>query len=153
LLKTVINRTGIEPQKLELEVTESVVQSNLLGLKVFSELKALGVGLAIDDFGTGYSSFASLKDLSVDCLKIDKYFTDGILSDSDSKYLVSSMIDIGRNLGYETIVEGVEKPEQINVLKDLGCKVVQGDVFSKPVNANELLHILERGSLLAKTRE
>ncbi len=81
LIKRVIDETGMVPSELELEVTESVVQTDRKNLSIFRELKELGVLLAIDDFGTGYSSFASLKHLTVDCLKIDKYFIDDILAD------------------------------------------------------------------------
>lgn len=73
--------------------------------------------LAIDDFGTGYSSFASLKHLTVDCLKIDKYFIDDLLIDTKTQLLVSSMIKMAHNLGCKVVAEGIEKPEQANKLK------------------------------------
>lgn len=108
-----ITDTRIVPAELELEVTESVVQTDPRNLSIFQNLKDLGVLLAIDDFGTGYSSFASLKHLKVDYLKIDKYFVDGMLVDKQALTLISSMIEMGHKLGYGIIAEGVEKPEQL----------------------------------------
>lgn len=144
LVKRVINETEMDATQLVLEITESFLQTNRSNLSAFHELKELGVLLAIDDFGTGYSSFASLKHMNVDCLKIDKYFIDDMLTDKKSQLLISSMITIGHNLEYEIIVEGVEKPEQGRMLKSLGCEIMQGYLFSKPVSADELSKLLSR---------
>ena len=142
LIKRVIDETGIVPSQLELEITESVVQTDRQNLSIFRELKELGVLLAIDDFGTGYSSFASLKHLTVDCLKIDKYFIDHMLVEPKSKVLVGSMIEMGHNLEYEIIAEGVETVEQCYTLQALGCEMAQGYLFSQPVSANEISKLL-----------
>ena len=142
LIKRVIDETGMVPAELELEVTESVVQTDQKNLSVFQDLKDLGVLLAIDDFGTGYSSFASLKHLKVDYLKIDKYFIDDMLNDKKTLLLISSMIEMGHNLGHEIIAEGVETSEQFNMLKKLDCGTAQGYLFSKPVTANEISKLL-----------
>lgn len=144
LIKRVIDETGMVPSELELEVTESVVQTDRQNLSIFRELKDLGVLLAIDDFGTGYSSFASLKHLTVDCLKIDKYFIDDILADYKSKTLIGSMIEMGHNLEHEIIAEGVETTEQCHLLQKLGCETVQGYLFSKPVSSDEISKLLNR---------
>lgn len=142
LVERVIEETGIEPAELELEVTESVVQTDQKNLSTFQDLKQIGVSLAIDDFGTGYSSFASLKHLKVDCLKIDKYFIDDILTDKKTRLLVGAMIDMGHSLGHGIIAEGVEKPEQLKILDDLGCDLMQGFVFSQAVSAEEISSLL-----------
>lgn len=142
LVKRVLDETGMVPSELELEVTESVVQTDKQNLSIFRELKDLGVLLAIDDFGTGYSSFASLKHLTVDCLKIDKYFIDDMLADHKSKILIGSMIEMGHNLEHEIIAEGVETPEQCHTLQKLGCETVQGYLFSKPVSSDEISKLL-----------
>ena len=142
LIKRVIDETGMIPAELELEVTEGVVQTDKKNLSVFQDLKDLGVLLAIDDFGTGYSSFASLKHLKVDYLKIDKYFINDMLDDKKTLLLISSMIEMGRNLGHEIIVEGVETLDQLNMLKKLNCETVQGYLYSKPVTANEISKLL-----------
>ena len=143
-VKHVIDKTGMIPAELELEVTESVVQTDQENLSIFQDLKKLGVSLAIDDFGTGYSSFASLKHLNVDCLKIDKYFIDDILADDGTKLLVSSMAEIGHNLCHKVIAEGVEKPEQFKFVQEIGCESVQGFLFSKPVSAEEVPKLLNQ---------
>ena len=142
LIKRTLDETGMVQAELELEVTESVVQTDHRNLSIFQDLKDLGVLLAIDDFGTGYSSFASLKHLNVDCLKIDKYFVDDMLDDKKSLLLIGSMIEMGHKLGYGIIVEGVETSNQLDILKNLGCETAQGYLFSKPVNANAISKLL-----------
>ena len=142
LIKRIIEDVGIAPSELELEVTESVVQTDPRNLSIFQDLKDLGVLLAIDDFGKGYSSFASLKHLKVDCLKIDKYFVDDMLVDNQALTLISSMIEMGHKLGYGIIAEGVEKPEQLNMLRNLGCEKVQGYLFSTPANTDTISKLL-----------
>ena len=143
-VKRAINKTGMDPAELELEVTEGVVQTDQENLSIFRELKKLGVSLAIDDFGTGYSSFASLKHLNVDCLKIDKYFIDDMMVDDDTKLLVSSMAEIGRNFCQKVIAEGVEQPDQFKFIQEIGCESVQGFLFSEPVSAQEIPKLLEQ---------
>jgi len=147
-VKHIIDKTGIDPADLELEVTESVVQTDQKNLPIFRELKELGVSLAIDDFGTGYSSLASLKHLNVDCLKIDKYFIDGLLVDEDTKLLVSSMTEIGHNFRHKVIAEGVEKAEQFEFIQQIGCESVQGFLFSEPVTADELPRLLNKSYII-----
>lgn len=142
LIKRILEEVGIAPAELELEVTESVVQTDPRNLSIFQDLKDLGVLLAIDDFGTGYSSFASLKHLKVGCLKIDKYFVDDMLVDNQALTLISSMIEMGHKLGYGIIAEGVERPEQLDILRNLGCEKVQGYLFSKPVNVDTISKLL-----------
>ncbi len=144
LIKGIIDQTGMVPSELKLEVTESVVQTDRQNLAIFRELKDLGVLLAIDDFGTGYSSFASLKHLTVDCLKIDKYFIDDLLADYKSKILISSMIEMAHNLEYEIIAEGVDSAEQCYTLQKLGCEIAQGYFFSKPVSCDQISKLLNR---------
>ncbi len=142
MIQRIIDTTGMVPSELELEVTEGTVQTDPQNLSVFQNLKNLGILLAIDDFGTGYSSFSSLKHLKVDYLKIDKYFISDMLEDKKTLHLVKSMIEIGHNLGYKIIAEGIETSEQLNMLKKLDCEIAQGYLFSKPVTANEITSLL-----------
>ncbi|MBL7005205.1 MAG: EAL domain-containing protein, partial [Gammaproteobacteria bacterium] len=142
LIHNILKETGMPPNKLELEVTESVVQTGYENLAVFKELKALGVLIAIDDFGTGYSSFASLKQLEADNLKIDRYFIKDMLTDPKCGHLVTSMIEIGHNLEHGIIAEGVETVEQLNVLKKLGCEAIQGFLYSQPLEVEEVEQFL-----------
>lgn len=142
-LKKIIQATGMQSHYLELEVTENIVQTDNKNFSVFKQLKDLGVLLAIDDFGTGYSSFASLKHLTVDYLKLDKYFIDDMLKDNKTYLLVSSMIKMGHNLGYQIVAEGIETIEQYHEIKRLHCDTAQGFLFSKPVKADEISILLE----------
>ncbi|MFT6268875.1 MAG: diguanylate cyclase (GGDEF)-like protein/PAS domain S-box-containing protein [Alphaproteobacteria bacterium] len=144
LIARVIDKTGITPADLELEVTENVVQTDKRNLSIFKDLKDLGIKLAIDDFGSGYSSFSSLKHLMVDRLKIDKYFIDDVITDKKALILVSSMIEMGHKLGYEITVEGVESEEQFSILKNLGCQNAQGYLFSRPISSDEITNLLNR---------
>ncbi|MCU7944894.1 MAG: EAL domain-containing protein [Candidatus Thiodiazotropha sp. (ex Cardiolucina cf. quadrata)] len=143
LINRVIEETGMNPTELELEVTENVVQTNPENLTVFRELKDLGVLIAIDDFGVGYSSFASLKHLTADYLKIDRHFVNDMLSDDETQLLITSMIDLGHKLQHRIIAEGVETDIQFEVLNNLGCDTAQGYLFSKPVDADEIMQILK----------
>jgi diguanylate cyclase (GGDEF)-like protein/PAS domain S-box-containing protein len=144
LIEKIIDETGIQPGELELEVTEGVVQTNTENMDVFDRLKELGTLLTIDDFGIGYSSIASLKHLNVDFLKIDKCFVDEILTDSKTRVLIQSMIEMGHSLGYKITAEGIEKENQFNELKKLGCDSAQGHLFSKPVSPNEISKLLAK---------
>ncbi|MGF1692213.1 bifunctional diguanylate cyclase/phosphodiesterase [Photobacterium kagoshimensis] len=142
LIKRVITETGIDASNLELEVIETVAQTEHKNLPVFAELKKLGVLLAIDDFGTGYSSFASLKHLKLDCIKIDKYFMDDLLTDKKTQLLVGSMIEMAHNLGCCVIAEGIETPGQVEILRELGCDLVQGYLFCKPTRPDGIAALL-----------
>jgi diguanylate cyclase (GGDEF)-like protein len=142
LIKRTVSETGIDPAKLELEVTEGAIQTDQQNLSILKDLKEQGIQLAIDDFGTGYSSFASLKHLTVDCLKIDKYFVDDLFGDKDARTLVASMIDIGQKLSHSIIAEGIESEEQLTIIKDMGCKMMQGYLFSKPVDAASITALM-----------
>ncbi|WP_426360351.1 bifunctional diguanylate cyclase/phosphodiesterase [Pseudocolwellia sp. HL-MZ19] len=148
LIKRVIESTGMKSQCLELEITESVVQTNHEDFSIFKSLKELGVLLAIDDFGSGYSSFASLKYLKVDYIKIDKYFINDMFLDHKTELLIGSMIEMGHHLGYKVIAEGVETFEQFNALKLLSCDIIQGFLFSKPIPPEDISVLLNDGSLL-----
>ncbi|MGF1749171.1 bifunctional diguanylate cyclase/phosphodiesterase [Vibrio cionasavignyae] len=144
LVERILYETKMEPSDLELEVTETVIQTKPKNQLVFKRLKELGIKLAIDDFGTGYSSFASLKHLDVDVLKIDKYFIDDILIDRKSQYLVESMIGMAHNLGYYVVAEGVENQEQAQLLKPMSCDVAQGYLFSKPTHPENIETLLRQ---------
>jgi len=142
LVKQVLEETGMDPADLELEVTEGVVQTSPENLVIFEELKALGIRLALDDFGTGYSSFASLNHLTVDTLKIDKYFVDEMLTDNQVRLLIGSMIEMGHNLGHSIVAEGVESEAQRQVLQELGCELIQGHLLGEPVGPAEIARLL-----------
>ncbi len=144
----VLQETRLEPESLDLEITENVlIESAQNGLPV-ERLRRLGTKVIIDDFGTGYSSLSYLKRMPADLLKIDRSFVEGLGSDPKDEGIVSSVIDLARVLGMETIAEGVESVEQAERLRELGCRFAQGYLFSKPMAAEEMGELLATGARL-----
>jgi EAL domain-containing protein (putative c-di-GMP-specific phosphodiesterase class I) len=141
----VLRESGLAPADLTLEITESVLmEDQAVAIARLHELKALGVKLAIDDFGTGYSSLSSLQHLPVDTLKIDKAFVDGVTMGVEATGLVQAIIRLARILALQTIAEGVEQPEQVARLEELGCSLVQGFHFARPVPPEEAETLLQK---------
>ena len=140
-----IRRTGISREHLELEITESAfLKQEDEVFAIFKYFKNMGITIALDDFGTGYSSFSYLKKLPIDSLKIDKSFIDDISEDEKSRKIVHSIITIANNLNLDTVAEGVETENQVNILKNLGCNIIQGYVFSKPLSVGEFENYLKK---------
>ncbi len=139
LIKGVLDETGLPPQYLELELTESLLMSNEdLMFSVLQELKEMGLNLAIDDFGTGYSSLSYLKQFPVNKLKIDRSFIRDLSIDSDDAAITSAIISMAKGLSLKVIAEGVETEEQMAFLRDHQCDEIQGYFFSKPITASEV---------------
>jgi len=137
LLQTV-SATGIDPHKLKLEITESVVMENIeMASQMLKQLRALGVELSIDDFGTGYSSLSYLHRLPINTLKIDRSFVSRMNEQNENYEIVRTIILLARNLGLGIIAEGVETLEQVRRLAELNCDHGQGYYFSKPVSAKQ----------------
>ncbi|MEW5787971.1 MAG: EAL domain-containing protein [Pseudomonadota bacterium] len=127
-------RSGINPSRLKLELTESVVLDNVEDvIRRMHELRALGVSFSLDDFGTGYSSLAYLKRLPLDQIKIDQSFVRDLGSDANDAAIVRAILAMSRSLGLEVIAEGVETPEQHDYLRACGCLAYQGYLFGKPM--------------------
>lgn len=148
-LQQTINRYGIKPGQLELEITETLLMDNItLALRTIEKVKALGVSVAIDDFGTGYSSLSYLKNLPVDTLKIDREFIKDIPFDESDMHISAVIIFLARQLGFKVVAEGVETIEQLEFLKANHCDLAQGYYFSKPIPAHKAMIMLEsqRGS-------
>ena len=138
-IKNALETTGLPPQRLTLEVTESMLMNNLdQGVEVLAHLRQLGVAVAIDDFGTGYSSLSYLKDLPIDYLKIDRVFVKDIVTDANDAAIANSIIGLAHNLGLKVIAEGVEDAEILEMLRVFGCDQYQGFYFAKPVVADEI---------------
>ena len=132
----VLNETGLAPQYLEIELTESVLIHHMGPvLNTLNTLKALGVGISVDDFGTGYSSLTYLKRYPIDKLKIDRSFVIDTPGNPEDVAIVTAIIQMGRSLQIKTIAEGVETQAQIDLLAQLGCDMIQGFVVSPPMDA------------------
>jgi len=143
----VLDRTGADPRKLTLELTESLLMSNAEDtIAKMSALKAAGVGFALDDFGTGYSSLSYLKRLPLDCLKIDRSFVLDVLTDPNDAAIAKTIVALARSLGLSVIAEGVETEEQRDFLAGNGCHVYQGFLFSRPLPLEEFERVLHRAS-------
>ncbi len=139
-----ISSTGMLPQSLELEITESLLLDESVNTKsMFNKLCAMGVQLAIDDFGTGYSSLGYLKRFSVHTLKIDRAFTRDIPGDEQATTLTLSIIAMAHALNMEVVAEGVEFREQLELLREHKCDFVQGNYFSVPLTADDLVRYLD----------
>lgn len=129
-----LTRTGIDPKRLKLELTESVVLGNIdEAVSKMNELTALGIRFSLDDFGTGYSSLSYLKQLPISQIKIDKSFVQDIVDDASDAAIVRAIIAMSHSLGLQVIAEGVETQEQFSYLKENGCVAFQGYLFGKPV--------------------
>lgn len=139
MLERVLAESGLPPQMLELEITESMVMGNIdKSIAVLHQLKALGVKLAIDDFGTGYSSLTYLKRFPVDTLKIDRSFVQSIVLDGEEADITRLIILLGQSLNLKVVAEGVETEDQRGYLANLGCDEYQGYLFSRPVTFEAL---------------
>ncbi|WP_318507202.1 bifunctional diguanylate cyclase/phosphodiesterase [Bacillus sp. T3] len=140
-LKRILEKTGLKPNYLELELTESIMHNIETTKPIIKEIKMLGIKIAIDDFGTGFSSLSILKHMPLDKLKIDKSFTDDIGTTKEP--LVKSIIDLGVNLNMDVVAEGIETEEQALFLKENHCDIGQGYLFSKPLPFEELEMLLK----------
>jgi EAL domain-containing protein (putative c-di-GMP-specific phosphodiesterase class I) len=131
--------SGLEPARLCLEITESMVVHNLGAARdMLGELASLGIGIAIDDFGTGYSSLSVIGQLPIDTIKIDRSFVAGTDSGPNGVALVRAIVSMGRDLGKRVVAEGVETDAQHALLSELGCETAQGFRFYKPMPAERL---------------
>jgi diguanylate cyclase (GGDEF)-like protein len=132
-VRQVLETTGMKPERLELEVTETaMMQDRDRAAAILRELSEMGISVAVDDFGTGYSNLSYLIDFSFKKLKIDRSFVSRIDTDSSTGAVVSTIVGLSRALGVNTIAEGVETENQATLLKAAGCDVVQGYLFGKP---------------------
>ncbi|HEX7472082.1 MAG TPA: EAL domain-containing protein [Candidatus Limnocylindrales bacterium] len=139
-----IRSSGIDPRSLILEITESVLMQHTAStIDKLAQLRAHGIRLAIDDFGTGYSSLSYLDRFPVDTLKIDRSFVDGFGAGREGPVLVRAIIELGHALGLDVVAEGIEREDQVGPLAGLGCKLGQGYLFARPLDAEALDALLD----------
>lgn len=146
LVKNVLKETGLKPEFLELEITESVLMESLeKSVEILNELREIGVKTALDDFGTGYSSLNYLIKIPIDTLKIDKTFIDNICINYSQKSIIEGIIIIAHEMALDVVAEGVEVQEQLKILSDKKCDKIQGYFFSKPYEAKDIEKNLQKG--------
>jgi EAL domain-containing protein (putative c-di-GMP-specific phosphodiesterase class I) len=143
-IKNILETTGLEPDLLELEITESVIIKTIESSQnIFSELSAMGIHLALDDFGTGASSINYLRKVPLDRLKIDQSIVSNINLNTSDDIIIQSIISLAKKLNLEVVAEGVETQKQLEFLQSNHCEEVQGFYFSKPIKSNELEALLK----------
>ncbi len=134
-----LDMTGLEPQYLELEITESLLMYEVEDTtQLLHRLNSLGVALAVDDFGTGYSSLSYLKRFPIDHLKIDRSFVRDVINDPDDASITAAIVAMAHNLKLKVVAEGVENDDQARFLRGLGCEYAQGYLFAQPLAADEM---------------
>lgn len=144
VVQSILDETGIDPQHLELELTESMLMSDAHEtIKKLHGFRELGITLSIDDFGTGYSSLAYLKKFPIQALKIDRSFIQDLGIDGDDDAIVKATIAMAQSLNLKVIAEGVESRQQMNLLTDYQCQEVQGYLFAKPMRGEDFVDYLD----------
>jgi EAL domain-containing protein (putative c-di-GMP-specific phosphodiesterase class I) len=153
-VRRIIDSTGVLPEDLVLEVTESVLMADVdLVIERLRALRALGIAIAIDDFGTGYSSLAYLRQLPIDILKIDKSFVDAASAgDPGGDAIMHAIMDLGAGLHLRTIAEGVESLSQAHHVKELGCDSAQGFLFAGPMPPEQIPAFISAAALETAVR-
>ncbi len=143
-VRTLIQASGFDPRRLELEVTEDVLIKDFdQASSMFARLRALGVTVAMDDFGAGYTSISNLRQLNFDRIKIDRIFTSDLPNHRRSVAIVRGIVGLARHLDLRVTVEGVETAEQVAFLRGLGCDELQGFLFSRPLPAAEFADVAD----------
>ena len=154
VVRTALAESGIAPDMLQLEITESAaMQSFELTLEALREIRGMGVGLAVDDFGTGQSSLIYLKHFPIDTVKIDKEFLRDVTSDETAAAIVSYVINLAHTLQLRVVAEGVETEEQYTFLRHYACDLMQGYLFSRPMPAADVLPFLQTTIVRPQTLE
>ena len=142
-IRDLLKASGIPADKLEIEITESIMMDSDKALGCINELKAMGVKIAIDDFGTGYSSLSYLNRFPADILKVDKSFIDKMNTTESSRQYVAAIISMGHIMGFDVISEGVEEDDQLETLRGIGCDFIQGYIWGRPLSPEDARKLIE----------
>jgi diguanylate cyclase (GGDEF)-like protein len=147
-MKRAVEAAGLEPHHLCVDITETaLVESGPATRAALDHLTEGGFGLGIDDFGTGYGSLTFARSLPADTIKIDRFLVAGLTSGTGDRALVAAVVELANSMGVATVAEGVETEEQLQILRELGCTLAQGYLFSRPVPAAEFEGLLDRSLL------
>ena len=147
----IIEKYNVNYQQIGLELTESILIKNFVKVKkILETMSAYGVKILLDDFGKGYSSLNYIRNLPINTLKIDKSFIDKIEDSEEDRVMIKAIIDIAQVNGMNIIAEGVEKEEQLQILKKLNCDAIQGFLISKPLFMEE---VIERINIIIEQRK
>lgn len=154
VVRSAIAESGIPPESLQLEITESAAMQNFeLSLETMRELRSMQVGIAVDDFGTGQSSLIYLKHFPIDTVKIDKEFLREVTSDDTAAAIVSYIINLAHTLQLKVVAEGVETEEQYTFLRHYACDMMQGYLFARPLPVSEVVPFLQQALVRPRTLE
>ena len=138
-VRQAITRSGIDPTRLKVEITESLLMSkDLTTLDQLDRIRKLGVRISMDDFGTGFSSLSYLQSYPIDCIKIDRAFVNGLETSSNSEAIIEAIARLAKAMGMTTVAEGVETERQLEMLKEIGCAQAQGFLLSRPKPIDEI---------------
>jgi diguanylate cyclase (GGDEF)-like protein len=144
VVRKALAASGLPPQRLEIEITESLfIDASPKALRNLETLRQMGIRVALDDFGTGYSSLAYLRQFPFDTLKIDRAFVRELVTQHDARAIVRSIVELAAALGMSTVAEGVEEPAQYELLRRAGCHGVQGFLIARPMPIDQVVEMLE----------
>lgn len=153
-VKATLERTGLDPYALTLEITETAMMRTWdQSRSQMEQLRSLGINIALDDFGTGYSTLNSLQLLPLDYIKIDRSFTERIGNEKDGLIVIRAIVDLAHQLGFEVIGEGIETPEQLAGLTSIGCDLLQGYLLGQPLSADDAGRLLSSAASPASAAE
>lgn len=138
MIRQVLVETGLNSKNLEIEITESLLMKDTQEIsKILDELKKMNVGIAVDDFGTGYSSLSRIKEMPIDCLKIDRSFVNAISGSIQDQSVISAIIAMAEGMNLRVVAEGVETADQADFLRRKKCQEVQGFLYSRPLSTQQ----------------
>lgn len=147
VVKKSLSKNELSPKSISLELTESMIMDDVESVnEILSQFRALGVSIAIDDFGTGYSSLSYLQELPVDIIKIDRSFIKDINSKNSQAFIANTIVTLAHNLGCKVLAEGIETSTQDNYMKNKGCDLAQGFLYSKPISSEKFKLFLKQKS-------